>query len=156
MKNIINFGLYIFFSLWIYIWISYGFGSIMNDFDMNGSGDKAYFSMLYRFLHILIISYLIIFYTTYRLFIKNLLFINFISIAISLLFLYESMKLIYENYYRNYVNVYELNSFVWLIEKYGSIVNMFYIFPLIFAFLYGIFVIWLYFKFRPFKKDWIT
>lgn len=79
----------------------------------------------------------------------NVLFIKKISIIIAAPLLYISTKLIYENYYHNYVNTYEIKSFIELIREYGVIVNMFYIFPLILAILYTVFVVCLYFKFRP-------
>ena len=153
MRNLITVGAQLLFGLWVYVWLSYGYESILYDFLMHWAGEEAYLSVLYRFIHVLIISYIVIFYTTYRSFKQKVVFIDMISIALSLLFLYESIQLIYENYYRNYINVDELNSFVRLIEKYGAIVNMFYIFPLILAILYAVFVAWLYFKFKHLKKD---
>lgn len=153
MKNILTFCFYSLSILLIYGGVTYMYDSIINDFDMTGEGKyKEYLSVLYRFVFIMITSYIIIFYTTYRSFREKILFIDIISMMISLLFLYESIKLIYINYYKNYINIPEINSFVGLIEKYGSIVNMFYIFPLILAILYTVFVVWLYFKFKPNKE----
>jgi len=123
----------------------------MNDYDMRGVNDYNEFIINYtndlkRFLIDITISYVMILFLTFILIMKKDKYIKYLSVFTSVLFLYGSIKLIYENYYRNYIEIYELNSFIILIDKYGGSINLVYYFPLFFAIIYISFLVWMYLK----------
>ena len=167
MKKKILYALYIIFSLYLIINIFYWFNELMNDYDMRGVNDYNEFIINYtndlkRFLIDITISYVMILFLTSRisagnsflsvlfltfiLIMKKDKYIKYLSVFTSVLFLYGSIKLIYENYYRNYIEIYELNSFIILIDKYGGSINLVYYFPLFFAIIYISFLVWMYLK----------
>lgn len=151
MKKKILYALYIIFSLYLIINIFYWFNELMNDYDMRGVNDYNEFIINYtndlkRFLIDITISYVMILFSTFILIMKKDKYIKYLSVFTSVLFLYGSIKLIYENYYRNYIEIYELNSFIILIDKYGGSINLVYCFPLFFAIIYISFLVWMYLK----------
>ena len=151
MKKKILYALYIIFSLYLIINIFYWFNELMNDYDMRGVNDYNEFIINYtndlkRFLIDITISYVMILFLTFILIMKKDKYIKYLSVFTSVLFLYGSIKLIYENYYRNYIEIYELNSFIILIDKYGGSINLVYYFPLFFAIIYISFLVWMYLK----------
>ena len=151
MKKKILYALYIIFSLYLIINIFYWFNELMNDYDMRGVNDYNEFIINYtndlkRFLIDITISYVMILFLTFILIMKKDKYIKYLSVFTSVLFLYGSIKLIYENYYRNYIEIYESNSFIILIDKYGGSINLVYYFPLFFAIIYISFLVWMYLK----------
>ena len=151
MKKKILYALYIIFSLYLIINIFYWFNELMNDYDMRGVNDYNEFIINYtndlkRFLIDITISYVMILFLTFILIMKKDKYIKYLSVFTSVLFLYGGIKLIYENYYRNYIEIYELNSFIILIDKYGGSINLVYYFPLFFAIIYISFLVWMYLK----------
>ncbi|AOA58425.1 hypothetical protein BFG52_08690 [Acinetobacter larvae] len=153
MKNKILYMAYIIFSLYILFNLFYGFSGIMNNYDMRGTNGydefiASYVGDIRIFLINIFVSYVILFFLFFLLFKGKKLFFKYLSIINSILFLYGSIRLIYENYYRNYIELYELNSFVVLIDKYGSIINLTYCFPLTLAIANISFLMWMNLKTR--------
>lgn len=151
MKKIINFGIFLISSIWIFSWLIYGYGSIINEFDLKSGYDiLELFQQLKIFNLYIFILYIISCITLLFCFKKKTLFIDKIAIITVLIFLYQSFNLFWNSLNRYYIKEpdYEVNSFLFLINDYGSIVHIFYISPLIFSVVYAFFVFWLYFKFR--------
>lgn len=151
MKSVIVFGIFLISSIWIFLWLIYGYDSIVNEFDLkSGYGISELFQEMKIFnLHIFI-SYIVSCIFLFFCFKKKFLFIGKISLISVLIFLYQSIIIFWSSFKRYYIKEpdYEFNSFLFLIDDYGSIVHIFYISPLIFSILYAFFVLWLYIKFR--------
>ena len=95
-----------------------------------GNGIAELFKQLKNFnLHIFI-SYTISCITLWFCFNNKILFIDKISLIKVLFFLYQSFYLFWNSLNRYYIKEpdYEFNSFLFLIDNYGSIVHIFYIF----------------------------
>lgn len=92
---------------------------------------KFYFFLFFLFIFKCILTYK--YFTKYKDF-MILKFLSFINFFISTYFLFI-------NIYRNYFDNFELNIFVFLIEKYGFIINFLYIIPLLLAIFYTVFLI---------------
>lgn len=151
MKSIISFCIFLLSSIWICLWLTYGYGSIINEFDLkSGYGITELFQYLKIFNLQIFISYIISCITLWFCFKNKILFVDKISIIIVVFFLYESFHIFWNSFNRYYIKEpdYEVNLFLFLIDDYGSIVHIFYICPVIFSVLYAFFVFWLYFKFR--------
>ena len=93
MKKIITLSIFLISNIWIFGWLIYGYGSIINEFDLkSGYGISELFQQLKIFNLYIFISYTISCITLWFCFNNKILFIDKISFITVLLFLYLSFN----------------------------------------------------------------
>lgn len=149
MKILIWVCIYALFGLWLFMGLIYGYGSILNKFDLLCVGNSQdLFNALYKFTFRNFISYLLFSCSLWFLYKWKLPFIKLLSIIGVLIFLYESFILFWKEFYRYKDTLdYECDSLAYLINESGTNIHLFYILPFIFALLHAIYVGFLYFRF---------
>lgn len=120
----------VFFTIVIYLELIIGYFRIENNFHLLGYEYlNQYLTSLVRFDLIVTITFILIYGLSFSFYKKNK--NDYIFIATSIINLIICCYFVFKNINNNYLDVFELNIFIYLIDEYGILVNILYVLPLI-------------------------
>lgn len=142
----------IFFNFLIYLELFFWYFNIENKFHLLGDEHlNEYLEALIRFDIFVFITFLIIYSINYILHKKKYQSHKLLFYLLSFLNLIMCSWFFLKNIILNYIDVFELNLFIYLINDYGTLVNLVYLLPLLLSIINIILIIYFRFIFKEIR-----